>query len=133
MGGVTRGAAFGVAGGLGAAGLTGVAPARAGAGDGARHAPAGAATVTVRGVALDRADEAGGTLSVSFGKQDRPGRLVDVPLGAGVRVVASHVRPGSVNHLPFGREYARRLQGKVACDRRASRRSHHVTRRSCHE
>jgi hypothetical protein len=38
---------------------------------------------------------------------------VNVPLGKDVRVVASHIFPGSANHLPFQWEYVKRLQGKT--------------------
>ena len=70
-------------------------------------------TVTIKDVIIDQVDEAAGMISVSFGKKDKPTKLVNIPLAEGVRVVASHVLPGSVNHLPFRWEYVKRLQGKT--------------------
>ena len=70
-------------------------------------------TVTIKDVIIDQVDEAAGTISVSFGKKEKPTKLVNVPLAKGVRVVASHVLPGSVNHLPFRWEYVKNLQGKT--------------------
>ena len=75
--------------------------------------PVEKATVTIKDVIIDQVDEAAGTISVSFGKKEKPTKLVNVPLANGVRVVASHVLPGSVNHLPFRWEYVKRLQGKT--------------------
>ena len=75
--------------------------------------PVEKATVTIKDVIIDQVDEAAGTFSVSFGKKEKPTKLVNVPLAKGVRVVASHVLPGSVNHLPFRWEYVKRLQGKT--------------------
>jgi hypothetical protein len=68
---------------------------------------------TIKDVTLTDVDEAGGTISVSFGKKDKPTKLVNVPLAEGVRVVASHVLPGSVNNLPFEWKYVENLKGKV--------------------
>ena len=83
------------------------------AGDKPGKAPADAATFTIKDVTIDQVDEAGGTISVSFGKKEKPTKLVNLALGKKVRVVASHVLPGSVNNLPFEWEYVKRLQGKV--------------------
>lgn len=69
--------------------------------------------VTIKDVIIDHVDEAAGTISVSYGKKERPTKLVNIPLAEGVRVVASHVLPGCVNHLPFRWEYVKRLQGKT--------------------
>jgi hypothetical protein len=69
--------------------------------------------VTIKDVTLTDVDEAAGTISVSFGRKDSPTKLVNVPLVVGVRVVASHVLPGSANNLPFEWEYLNRLKGKV--------------------
>jgi hypothetical protein len=69
--------------------------------------------VTIKDVIIDQVDEAAGTISVSFGKKEKPTKLVNIPLGKEVRVVASHVAPGSVNELPFRWEYVKRLQGKT--------------------
>lgn len=98
---------------FGAVVLTGFAPAGAEAGDKPLKGSADAATVKIKDVTIDQVDEAGGTISVSFGNKEKPTKLVNVPLGKGVRVVASHVLPGSVNHLPFEWDYVKRLQGKV--------------------
>jgi hypothetical protein len=109
----SRYAAVGLVIAFGAVVLTGFAPAGTEAGDKPRKAPADAAPVTIKDVTIDQVDEAGGTISVSFGNKEKPTKLVNVPIGKGVRVVASHVLPGSVNHLPFRWEYVKRLQGKV--------------------
>lgn len=93
--------------------LTGFALAGAEAGDKPGKAPADAATFAIKDVTIDQVDEAGGTISVSFGRKEKPTKLVNVPLGKEVRVVASHVLPGSVNNLPFEWEYVNRLRGKV--------------------
>lgn len=69
------------------------------------------ATVTIKDVIIEQVDEDAGTMSVGFGKE-KSTKLINVPLKKGVRVVASHVRPGSVNHLPFEWQYLRRLEGK---------------------
>jgi hypothetical protein len=69
--------------------------------------------VTIKDVIIDHVDEPTGTISVSFGKKSDPTKLLNVPLAQEVRVVASHVLPGSVNHLPFRWEYVRRLQGRT--------------------
>ncbi len=73
----------------------------------------GAVTTTIKDATLTEVDEASGTISLSFGTKDKPTKLVNVPLADGVRVVASHVLPGSVNNLPFEWKYAERLKGKV--------------------
>ena len=69
--------------------------------------------VTIKDVIIDQVDEAEGTISVSFGKEEKSTKLVNIPLAEQVRVVASHVLPGSVNNLPFRWEYVERLQGKT--------------------
>jgi hypothetical protein len=108
-----RCAAVGLVFGFGALVLTVFAPRSAEAVDKLRHAPENATTVTIKDVTIDQVDEAGGTISVSFGKKKKPTKLVNVPLGKGVRVVASHVLPGSMNHLPFRWDDVKRRQGKV--------------------
>ncbi|MHC4744096.1 MAG: hypothetical protein ACYS8Z_19435, partial [Planctomycetota bacterium] len=45
--------------------------------------------------------------------KEKPAKLVNVPLSEEVRVVASHVLPGSVNNLPFRWEYVKNLRGKT--------------------
>jgi hypothetical protein len=67
----------------------------------------------MKDVIIDQVDEAAGTISISFGKKEKPTKLVNVPLAEEVRVVASNVLPGSVNNLPFRWEYVERLQGKT--------------------
>jgi hypothetical protein len=111
---MSRGAHFfglGVA--IGAGLLPGLTPLGAAADDTPRSVLVESATVTIRDVTIDQVDEAGGTSSVSFGKKEKPTKLVNVTLGEEVRVVASHVLPGSVNHLPFRWEYVKRLQAKT--------------------
>jgi hypothetical protein len=75
--------------------------------------PTGAVIATIKDVTLTEVDEAGGTISVSFGKKDKPTKVVNVPLADGVRLVASHVLPGSLNNLPFEWVDLKRLKGKV--------------------
>ena len=70
-------------------------------------------TGTIKDVLIDQVDETTGTISVRFGKKEKTTTLVNVPLAKEVRVVASHVLPGSVNHLPFRWEYVKNLQGKT--------------------
>jgi RNA polymerase sigma factor (sigma-70 family) len=78
-----------------------------------RIEPADGATITIKDATIDQVDEKEGTISLSFGNKAKPTKLVNVPLGREVRVVASHVLPGSANHLPFRWEYIKRLQGKI--------------------
>lgn len=98
---------------FGAAVLTAFSAAETHAGGKTRTPPANAATVTVKNVTIEQVDEAGGTISVSFGKKDKLTKLTNVPLEKRVRLVASHVLPGSVNHLPFRWDNLKRLEGKV--------------------
>ncbi len=70
-------------------------------------------TATIKDVTLIDVDRAGGVISVTFGKEARPTKLVNVPLAEGVRLVASHVIPTLKNHLPFEWENLKRLEGKV--------------------
>lgn len=70
-------------------------------------------TVTIKDVIIDEVDEAGGVISVSYGEKEKPTKLVNIPLANDVRVVASYVLPGSMNHLPFRWEYVKNLQRKT--------------------
>lgn len=90
----SRWAAVGLVIPFGAVVLTGFAPTWATAGDKPGRARANAATFTIKDVTIDQVDEVGGTISVSIGKNEKPTKLVNVPLGREVRVVASHVLPG---------------------------------------
>lgn len=67
----------------------------------------------MKNVTIDQVDEKAGSISVSMGNGDKRTKLVNLPLDAGTRVVASHVRPGVANNLPFSWEYVKALQGKV--------------------
>jgi len=91
----------------------GFTPAGAEADDPPRNTPADAATVTIKDVTIDLVDEKEGTISVSFGRKEKPTKLMNVPLAKEIRVVASHVLPGSVNTLPFRWDYVKGLQGKA--------------------
>jgi len=113
MSNVSRRAAFGLIVTFGAAAFTGDTSTGAEPDDTHSPAPAEAATVTIKDVTITQVDESAGTVSVSFGKKDKPTKVENVPLQEGARVVASHVLPGSVNNLPFRWEYVRRLRGKV--------------------
>lgn len=75
--------------------------------------PTGAVVTTIKDVILTDVDQAGGTISVSFGQKDKPTKLGNVPLADGVRLVASHVIPTLKNHLPFEWEDLKRLKGKA--------------------
>ena len=68
---------------------------------------------TLKNVTIDDVDEKAGTISVSFGNEEKPTKLVNVPLDKGVRVVASHVLPGTANNLPFEWAFVERLKGKT--------------------
>jgi hypothetical protein len=68
---------------------------------------------TIKDATLTDIDEAGGTISLSFGKKDKPTKLENVPLADGVRLVASHIIPTFKNHLPFEWVNLKQMKGKV--------------------
>ena len=78
-----------------------------------------AVAFTLKNATVDDVDAKSGVISVSFGNKEKPTRLVNVPLDAGARVVASHVLPGVANNLPFEWSHVERLKGKVVSVRLA--------------
>ena len=89
------------------------------AGDAEKKSPpeqdrkAKAEVFTIKNVKIEDVDEKAGVVSVSFGDKQRPTRLSNLPLGKGVRVVASHVLPGVGNNLPFDWKRVDGLKGRI--------------------
>ena len=69
--------------------------------------------MTVKNVRINDVDEKAGVISMSFGNNEKPTKLMSVPLDKGVKVVASHVFPGVANNLPFDWGHVQQLKGKV--------------------
>jgi RNA polymerase sigma factor (sigma-70 family) len=71
------------------------------------------AAFTIKDVTIDEVDTKAGVISVSFGSKEKPTKLLNVPLGKGVRVVPSFIRPGGGSHFPPPDREIELQKGKV--------------------
>ncbi len=62
---------------------------------------------------LNKVDEPSRSVTMSFGKKDRPAKFESVPLAVDVAIRTSFVEPGSVNNVPFDWDRLKGLAGKV--------------------
>jgi hypothetical protein len=67
----------------------------------------------IRNVTLNKVNEPSRTVTMSFGKKDRPTKLESVPLAEDVTIRVSFIEPGSVNNVPFDWDRLKGLAGKV--------------------
>lgn len=71
------------------------------------------AVFTIKNVTIDQVDEKAASISVTLGSGEKRTKLVNLPIDAGTRVVASHVFPTIMNHFPLSWDQLKRLEGKV--------------------
>jgi hypothetical protein len=67
----------------------------------------------IKNVTLDKVDQPGRTISITFGNKDRPVKLTNLPLSDDVKIRVSFVEPGVVNNVPFDWDQLKGLAGKV--------------------
>jgi hypothetical protein len=60
-----------------------------------------AVVFNIRNVTIERVDQAARTITASFGKQDNPIKMTDLPLGKDIRIVLTNRCPSFRNHEPF--------------------------------
>jgi hypothetical protein len=60
-----------------------------------------AVVFNIRNVTIERVDQAARTITASFGKQDNPIKVTDLPLGKDIRIVLTNRYPSSRNHERF--------------------------------